>query len=94
MVFLFLKETWFVLSLNRHAQMAVARQEPAQQTGTGRGLLSLAVPAAKWETTARGSASSFKDHRVSSCHPGWKQILCICGRVPSFLLKKLYLLFL
>lgn len=48
MVILFLKQMWFVLALNRHAQMVVSGQEPAQEMGTG--LLSLPVPAAKCET--------------------------------------------
>lgn len=54
MVILFLKQMWFVLSLNRYAQMAVLGQEPAQETDR----------AAKCETTARGFASSFKDQGV------------------------------
>lgn len=70
------------------------RNQPRRQGR--RGLLSLAVPAAKCETTARGLASSFKDQGWVLgffCHPGWKQILCIYHREPSFLLKKLCLCF-
>lgn len=71
MVILFLKQVWFVLSLNQHAH--VLGQEPAQEMGTG-GLLSWGLPAAQCRTTARGFAGSFKGV-VFLCYPGWKQIL-------------------